>query len=269
METRLEVKRFFIIVGLMMLSLNVQAAGFVYGQWNSLLKKHVIQLNQGQTAQVDYDGLLADHAKLKAFLEATSTVKQNTFDSWNKNEQLAFLINVYNAWTVELVLSGYPVKSIKDLGSLLKSPWKKSFIPLLGKTRSLDDIEHGLIRSSNRYQEPRIHFAVNCASIGCPALRAEAYTAENLTQQLDDAAQMFLKDKTRNRFEDDKLKVSSIFKWYKNDFERGWAGFKSLPQFLSAYSQALGLNENDIQRLQAGEIDINFLDYNWQLNRKQ
>jgi hypothetical protein len=268
METRLEVKRFFIIVGLMMLSFNAQAAGFDYGQWDSLLKKHVIQVSQGPTTQVDYDGFLADHAKLKTFLEATSAVKQSTFDSWNKNEQLAFLINAYNAWTIELVLSGYPVKSIKDLGSLLKSPWKKSFIPLLGKTRSLDDIEQGLIRS-NRYQEPRIHFAVNCASIGCPALRTEAYAAENLTKQLDDAAQMFLKDRTRNRFEDGKLKLSSIFKWYKNDFERGWSGFKSLPQFLSSYSQALGLNENDVQRLQAGEIDIDYLDYNWQLNRKQ
>ena len=91
------------------------------------------------------------------------------------------MINAYNAWTVEFILTKYPdLDSIKDLGSFFNSPWDKEFIPLLGKTVSLNDIEHGLIRGSDRYNDPRIHFAVNCASIGCPALREEAYTGDKL-----------------------------------------------------------------------------------------
>lgn len=151
--------------------------------------------------------------------------------------------------------------------SLFQSPWKKRFIPLLGETRSLDDIEHGLIRGFGRYGEPRIHFAVNCASIGCPALRPEAYVGARLDDQLEDATRRFLADRTRNRFENGTLEVSSIFKWYRDDFEQGWRGTTSLGGFLARYGNDLGLPPQTTTRLAAGQLDIPFLDYNWALNR--
>ena len=139
-----------------------------------------------------------------------------------------------------MILTKCPdLESIKDLGSFFQSPWGKSFIPLLGGTRSLDDIEHGLIRGSGRYKDPRVHFAANCASIGCPSLRAEAYVGDRLDEQLEDAARSFLRDRSRNRLDEGELKVSSIFKWYRNDFEKGWRGKHSLAQFLAGYADSL------------------------------
>ena len=153
--------------------------------WNTLLNNHVVAINHGHSTEVDYAAIKAKHSELKTYLDSLSAVTQNEFDTWEKPKQLAFLINAYNAFTVELILTKYPnLKSIKDLGSFFSSPWSKEFVPLLGKTRSLDDIEHGLIRGSGKYNDPRIHFAVNCASIGCPALREEAYTADTLDAQL-------------------------------------------------------------------------------------
>ena len=262
-------KRFILSVFLALHCLAAQAAGFDQSAWDAMLKEHVTVLRNGQATQVDYAGFGAGHDRLRRYLASVSAVTWAEFDRWDKPSQLAFLVNAYNAFTVELILTRYPdVKSIKDLGSLLRSPWKKSFIPLLGETRSLDDIEHGLIRAPGRYDDPRIHFAVNCASIGCPALRPEAFTGERLDAQLEDAAKMFLSDRTRNRLEGKTLRVSSIFKWYRGDFEKGWRGASSLPAFLALYRQALGLDETAAGRLASGGIDIDFLDYDWRLNAK-
>ncbi len=243
------------------------AQAFDHARWDGLLKRHVSSTPDGQSTQVDYATFNVERAMLKQYLERTSSVSRADFDAWNNSEQLAFLINAYNAWTVELVLSGYPgIDSIKDLGSLFQSPWKKSFIPLLGERRSLDDIEHGLIRGSGRYDDPRIHFAVNCASIGCPALRAEAYVGARLEGQLGDATQRFLRDKSRNRIDAGRLKVSSIFKWYRQDFEKGWRGAANLGAFLALYRAPLGLDTALAVDLAAGKMAIDFLDYDWRLN---
>ena len=248
---------------------SAHAAGFDHSAWDNLLKAHVTPVRNGHATEVDYAGFVADRGQLKEYLASVSRITMSEFERWEPGSQLAFLINAYNASTVELVLTGYPdVASIKDLGSLLRSPWKKRFIPLLGETRSLDDIEHGLIRGSGRYAEPRIHFAVNCASIGCPALRAEAYSGERLEAQLQDAANAFLGDRTRNRLEGKTLKVSSIFKWYRSDFEKSWRGADSLPGFLALYRQPLGLDDEAANRLKAGQTGIDFLDYDWRLNSK-
>ncbi len=264
----MDMQKIFFSISLLLISMCVQASGFDQSAWDMLLKKHVVSIRQGQASQVNYGGFVRDRAQLKTYLAATSAVPRATFDKWEKYDQLAFLINAYNAWTVELILTGYPeIESIKDLGSLLQSAWGKNFIPLLGETRSLDNIEHELIRAEKRYQEPRIHFAVNCASIGCPALRPEAYTGERLTAQLDDATRLFLSDRSRNGLKGDTLKLSSIFKWYRQDFERGWSGFKELSQFLIVYRQALKLSDSDVQRLKADALDIEFTDYDWRLNR--
>jgi len=248
-------------------SINAQAAEFNHAVWDGLLKKHVITLGQGEVTQLDYAAMQTDRAELKSYLASLSAVSPASFESWSKDEQLAFLINAYNAWTVELVLTAYPdIESIKDIGSFFQSPWKKKFIPLLGETRSLDDIEHGFIRAEGRYQNPYIHFAVNCASIGCPPLLAEAYHADRLDQQLKKSAANFLRDRSRNRLEGDTLKVSSIFKWYREDFERGWKDFHTLDDFLISFRDVLELSDGEVKRLLAGEIKIKFLDYDWHLN---
>lgn len=237
--------------------------------WDTLLKQHVINQHGGKATVVDYAGFKEHRNQLKDYLELLASVSTSDFDSLSKDAQLAFLINAYNAWTVELILTRYPdLESIKELGSFFRSPWKKAFIPLLGATRSLDDIEHKLIRGSDRYQEPRIHFAVNCASIGCPALRDEAYRAEVLNAQLEQQTQLFLADQTRNRLQKDHLAVSSIFKWYREDFEKGWLGYQSLDSFLLNYADALGLQAQHKQLLEQGKLKIKFLDYDWKLNDK-
>ena len=241
---------------------------FDHGQWDALLKQHVLPLNGGQATQVDYQGFADDKASLEGYLAELSQVTQAEFDRLSTDEQLAFLINAYNAWTVELILTKWPdLDSIKELGSFFRSPWSKSFIPLLGETRSLDDIEHVMIRGSDRYQDPRIHFAVNCASIGCPALRNQAYTGEQLEAQLEQQTQLFLEDRSRNRREGGKLALSSIFKWYREDFEKGWKEYDSLESFLVNYAISLSLSPEDIRQLKEKKMSIRFLDYDWALNK--
>ena len=244
-------------------------ADFNHSSWDSLLSKNVTMTNSGKASVVNYAGMKADKSKLDSYMEATSKVSQAEFNAWSKDEQLAFLINVYNAGTVELVLTKYPsIKSIKDIGGVFGSPWKQNFISILGKTRSLDDIEHNLIRGSNRYNEPRIHFAVNCASIGCPALLNDAFTANKLDKQLEQVTSKFLADTSRNRFEGKSLEVSPIFKWYKEDFATSWRGTNDLPGFLARYSSSLGLNKSQAAELKSGKMKIGYTSYNWQLNKK-
>jgi len=139
-------------------------------------------------------------------------------------------------------------------------------VPLLGKTRSLDDIEHGLIRGSGKYNDPRIHFAVNCASIGCPALRGEAFTATELESQLQQQTVRFLSDTTRNFAQENTLNISSIFKWYGDDFEKGFRGADTLQQFFLQYSDALKLIPAQQKALKNDDMKVKFLDYNWDLN---
>lgn len=247
---------------------------FDHTEWDNLLKKYVAPIRSGSSlglsTQVDYRGMAQERTRLKHYLNSATTISRATFDRWSLAQQLAFLINLYNAWTVELILSAeQPVSSIKERGSLFTSPWKKKFIPLLDKILTLDDIEHGLIRGSGRYNDPRIHFAVNCASIGCPALRPEAYTAHRLEAQLEDACFQFLSDPTRNRLDVDGFKVSSIFKWYREDFEKNWRGSQTLLQFFAKYGKAFGLDSKTSRALANSEVQITFLDYDWKLNAKE
>ena len=247
-----------------------KAAVFDHSQWDLLVRQHVVVLAGGKVTHVDYDGFLNDRDRLKEYLNSLAEVDQGEFDSYPLDSQLAFLINAYNGWTVELILTRYPdLKSIKDLGSFFKSPWKKEFAPLLGKSRSLDEIEHTLIRGSARYNDPRIHFAVNCASIGGPALRAEAYSGEKLQDQLAEASELFLGDRERNRLNGQVLEVSSIFKWYREDFEQGWLGINSVGEFFADHAEAVGLDGEMLEKVRAGKVKINFLKYDWSLNKKE
>jgi len=197
-------------------------------------------------------------------------VSVEQYRGWSDGQRLAFLINAYNAFTVELILTAYPdIQSIKDLGGFFQSPWKQRFFTLLGKERHLDDLEHGLIRAPGVFDEPRIHFAVNCASIGCPMLRNEAYTAGQLEGQLADAIARFLADGSRNRFDaaTGTLWLSKIFDWYGDDFEQGHRGFDSLQSSLAVYADRLGQeSEQDRRRIRDGDYRVRFLDYDWRLN---
>lgn len=243
------------------------AGGFDHSLWDNILQTHVKSRDGGKATVVDYAGVLRERDLLHSYLEKLSQVEAKVFYQWSKVEQLAFLINAYNSWTVELVLTGYPgLNSIKDLGSFWQSPWKKKIIPLLGETRSLDDIEHGLIRCEGCYNDPRIHFAVNCASVGCPALRPEAYRGDILEQQLHDVETLFLSDRTRNRLVGDVFEISKIFKWYGDDFRKGWQGIDSLEQYLQAHAQLLGMSVGAIEQLDQDRLKIKYLKYDWTLN---
>ncbi len=259
--------RLILFLTALIFSTNASAA-LDHAVWDNLLKRNVVVTGGGTSSKVNYAGFKTDRPKLNAYLSSTAKVSRTQFNSWSKNDQLAFLINVYNARTVELILTKYPkLKSIKDLGSIIRSPWKQNFIPLFGKKVSLDHVEHTLIRGSGRYNDPRIHFAVNCASIGCPALRKTAFRGNILSAQLEAATEAFLKDRTRNRLRSGKLGVSSIFKWYRKDFSKGWRGAQNLNQFLAIYASSLGLTKGQQANLRAGKIGVQFLSYDWRLNR--
>ncbi len=243
------------------------AGEFNHQPWDQLLKSHVVLSQDGLASQVDYTAMARQRPVLKRYLDSLSSVNQKEFDGWHKDVQLAFLINAYNAWTVELILQAYPdLESIKELGSFFNPPWSKAFFSLFAQKHSLNDIEHEMIRGSDRYHDPRIHFAVNCASIGCPALRSEAYTGENLNEQLNQQTQLFLADASRNRLNKDTIEVSSIFKWYREDFEHGWFGIDSLEDLFVKHAKQLHLTDKDVQELKSGDMDIEFLDYDWSLN---
>ncbi|GGW77833.1 DUF547 domain-containing protein [Alteromonas halophila] len=242
-----------------------KAADDHHAIWHRLLQAHVKPVSDGNSTAVDYAGMRASRDQLDRYLSALAQVSKADFERWSEPAQLAFLINAYNAHTVALILTAYPdLDSIRELGGWFSSPWEQAIAPLLGKTRTLDDIEHEMIRE--HYHEPRIHFAVNCASIGCPALRREAYTGDALEQQLSDQTRQFLRDRSRNRIEGNTLRVSKIFNWYGDDFTTGWRGIDSLSAFLARYRDALGLTDAQTQALRSGELDIGFLPYDWALN---
>jgi Protein of unknown function, DUF547 len=178
-------------------------------------------------------------------------------------------MNAYNAATVELILTKYPnLDSIKDLGSLLANPWKPKWVDLLGTKVSLDDIEHAMLRERGRYDDPRVHFAVNCASIGCPMLREEAFVASRLEAQLEEQTLRFMSDRTRNRFNEanGRLELSKIFDWYGEDFKLGHKGIASLPAFAARYAVQLAATPAGQEAVRAAKVDVSFLDYDWKLN---
>lgn len=238
-----------------------------HASWSGMLSQYV-QWNQiGTATQVDYDGFKQDSAQLSEYLDQLSAASNDDFQAWPKADQEAFLINAYNAATVQLVLTRYPdLESIRDLGGLFSSPWKKQVLDLLGQRRSLDAIEHELLRGAPDYSDPRIHFAVNCASIGCPALRPQAYVGTQLNEQLEDQTLRFLRDRSRNKFDGkhNTLVISKIFDWYAEDFNDHSGGIRA---FLGERASALGLDENQTRQLRSGDLSIGFGEYDWSLNR--
>ncbi|MCZ4317150.1 DUF547 domain-containing protein [Comamonadaceae bacterium G21597-S1] len=236
-----------------------------YAAWDALLKQHVRWLPDEKQSRVDYRGFASDRTALQQVLAQWSALTPARFAGFSREQKMAFLINAYNGFTVELILTRYPdLNSIKELGSLFQSPWKKKFFRLLGEERHLDWIEHEQLRPV--YQDWRVHAAVNCASIGCPALRPEAFTAPQLDAQLDDGMKRFMSDRTRNRFNDGRAEISEIFKWFQEDFQKGHRGVGSIDKLLALYAEQLATKPADIAVLRSGTVRVRYLDYDWSLN---
>jgi hypothetical protein len=218
-----------------------------YGVYAELLSKYV------RNGMVTYSGFKAEEGRLDQFLKSLEQVDPEQLP---REEQFAYYINAYNAWTIKLILGGYPgVKSIKDLGSLLQSPWKKKFVRIHGNVLTLDELEHDILRP--RFKDPRVHFAVNCASKSCPPLLAEPYRGDVLDEQLTRATADFLNQPANSRLEGDQLWVSSIFKWFAEDFSKDVVGF-----YLKFARGGLK------QKLEAdrSRIEVKYMDYDWSLN---
>ncbi|MGZ5034696.1 MAG: DUF547 domain-containing protein [Usitatibacter sp.] len=237
--------------------------------WDELLKKHVRYVENGNASRVAYAGFARDRSQFKSVLDDYQKVTKAEFDGWTKPRQQAFLINAYNAFTVEKILTRYPdLKSIRDFGSVFGNPWKDKFFTLFGQPAYLDLIEHETLRRPGAYDDPRVHVAVVCASVGCPMLRDEAFTADKLDAQLEDAMKRFLSDRTRNRYnpQSRRLEVSKIFDWYGKDFEQGHKGFTSVKATMAKYADLLADRPEDRSAVRAQQADVAFLDYDWGLN---
>jgi len=254
------------VTGLLLISQGALALDQSYEKYGALLKAHVHWSADGHSSVVDYAGLKRERPALKAVLNEFSAVTSQTFAGMKREQQMVFLINAYNAFTLDLILSKYPdLKSIRDLGSFFRSPWQQSFFRLLGEKRTLDWIEHDRLRPG--YKEPRVHFAVNCASIGCPALRPEPFVADQLEAQLQDQARRFLSDRSRNRYDASRntLYVSKIFDWFVEDFEADG----TLKDWLAARADLLTESAADHARVKQKNFKIDYLDYDWSLNVKR
>lgn len=207
---------------------------------------------------VDYAGLKRNPADLKAYLDRLASISSKDFEMWSEQEQLTFLINLYNAATLQLIIDHYPVESIRKIWAPWKNPWKQEVVTLFGEKVTLDHVEHGLIRKD--YREPRIHFALVCAAISCPLLRGEPYTPERLDEQLTDQGRNFLNTKSKNRMDMEKQTayLSAIFKWFSGDFEEQ-AG--SILAFVRPY-----FAEETAKKIEDGTFRVEYLDYDWSLN---
>jgi hypothetical protein len=206
--------------------------------WDDLLKKHV-----SKNGEVDYEEFKNDRIKLYNYYKVLNLGIPN--ETHSKEYTLTYWINAYNAMTVDLILRNYPLKSIKDI----KDPWDQRLWKLGYKWYNLNEIEHDILR---KMDEPRIHFAIVCASFSCPKLQNEAFTASNLEVQLSKATEEFLSDYERNNISENSLELSKIFQWFTKDFKQNG----SLIDFLNQYS-----------KVQISEkAKIKYKDYNWNLN---
>jgi len=218
---------------------------------------------------VDYPALQVNPQGLKDFVAQLRSVSPDTYAAWSENEKIAFLINVYNAITLESIINQNPLKgSIKDIFGV----WNFNKHTVMERSLTLDNIEHDILRKD--FQEPRIHAALVCAAISCPPLRQEPYTGEKLDEQLDDQVRKWLSsptglqiDRTQNR-----VAISSIFDWFGKDWQTkyaiegtftGSAKERSALNFISNY-----VNPEDKEYLEQGNYKLNYLNYDWSLNRQ-
>ena len=210
-------------------------------------------------ARVDYAKLKAAPAELDAYLGAVASVPAAEFEDWRESDRLALLLNLYNAQTLRLIIDHYPLKSIRSIGFLPGAAWRELNVRFGGQTNSLEHLEHEVIRVE--YLEPRIHFSLVCAAIGCPPLRSEPFVGARLNEQLDDQARQFLASREKNRFDAAKntLYLSPIFKWYAGDFIAPAGSVANYVKPFLPEAQRTAL-------VDPGKVKVKFTDYDWSLN---
>ncbi len=219
--------------------------------FTQLLKKYV-----NEKGFVNYKGFKREQGELRKYLNLLSTNPPT--DQWTRNDQMAYWINAYNAFTIELVLNHYPVKSIKDIGSLIKipfvtTPWAGKFFKIGGEPTSLDTIEHGILRK--KFDDPRIHFALVCAAVSCPPLRNEAYVGNQLDAQLNAQGRLFFNDPAKNVVAAGRVSLSKILDWYGGDFKKNG---QTVAKWVNQYATTK-MSDN---------ASVSYQDYNWALNEQ-
>ncbi|MCA1761540.1 MAG: DUF547 domain-containing protein [Cryomorphaceae bacterium] len=218
--------------------------------WDGLLKKHV-----NEKGMVNYKGFISDSLELNKYLAILESNHPNKAN-WGKDQQLAYWINAYNAFTIRLIIRNYPVESIKDIAGgipFINTPWDVKFINIENENYDLNNIEHGIIRKD--FNEPRIHFALVCAAVSCPRLRREAYTAAQLDSQLNEEAVYFFNNPEKNKVSAKSADLSKLMKWYRGDFKDA---APDIVTYVNRYSKTK----------MDSDADINYLDYSWELNEQ-
>ena len=243
--------------------------------FNKLLKENVVD------AKVNYKGFIDSSVEFDNYLESLNNIDPKRFKSWTEKQKIAFWINAYNAFTIKAIIDHYPIKRSFTLvgifyapkNSILQIPgvWKKLKFKAVGSEVTLDHIEHGILRKE--FNEPRIHAAINCASISCPDLRSEAYTAERLDAQLSDASSIFVNSKSKGVLidkESGKVRISKIFKWFGEDFYKNY-GSETFMLRSSKQNGSLGyiaeyIDDNEKKYILEGDYKLKYLPYDWGLN---
>jgi hypothetical protein len=211
-----------------------------YSDYNILLGKYV-----SNNGKVDYEKLKINIVELNTVIKKFEKNQPNNL--WTREEKLAYYINAYNIYTLKIVTDNYPVASIKEI----KNVWDVKFIPSGSSKLSLGDIEHKILRKMN---EPRIHFAINCASFSCPNLRNEAFLPETLNKQLETASKSFINDATKNILSEKSISISEIFEWFGDDFK---TTDSTVIDFINKYA-VIKISKS---------ASIKFVKYNWSLNK--
>ena len=250
-----------------------------YATYNSLLKRYVIN------ARVNYEGFINSRAEFETFLRALGSVDENVFESWTEEQRLAFWINAYNAFTIKAIIDHYPIKRSFTLVGIFYAPsdsilqikgvWTKLQFRALGNMVTLEEIEHETLRK--KFNEPRIHMAINCASISCPDLRNEAYTPEKLEEQLADASINFVNNPDKGVYVNEqsgKVKLSKIFKWFGDDFINNYGSKKLFNNYSLKENAVLNFTSDYIESeevkeyLMNNKLKIGYLGYDWHLNEQ-
>ena len=253
----------------------LSAFDHTHADLDAVLKDHV------HGSVVDYASLSKDTRVLDRYLGQLDSVTRDEVDAWSRDKRLAYWINAYNAFTLRVILDYYPIKTwtfkglVVPRNSIIQIPgvWKKLTWEVAGQSLTLDYIEHGIIRPE--FNEPRIHFAIVCASIGCPDLRNEAFTYEKLESQLDEQTRIYLSNTSKGikiERDDKRVCVSQLFKWFNEDFNvDAPSGFQSrhrskkvrnVLNFVAHYMS----DPEVLQLLQSPEVDLEYLSYDWSLN---
>jgi hypothetical protein len=250
-----------------------------YATYNSLLNRYV------KNARVNYEGFINSRAEFETFLRALGSVDEDVFESWTEEQRLAFWINAYNAFTIKAIIDHYPIKRSFTLVGIFYAPsdsilqikgvWTKLQFKALGNMVTLDEIEHQILRK--KFNEPRIHMAINCASISCPDLRNEAYTPEKLEEQLADASINFINNPDKGVYvneQNGKVKLSKIFKWFGDDFINNYGSKKLFNNYSLKENAVLNFTSEYIESeevkeyLMNNKLKIGYLGYDWHLNEQ-